>query len=561
MPQIPVYGDTRVQAQPLSAPYGTAPKQGSGLEAIAHAGAQGMRVADEYAVRQDQQKAFDVEQQITSEWITWEGENRQKFQGAKAEGYTGEAQKWWQDAEQRAGQELNGRSKQIIHRSLGQKRTAALGSAIEWSVREGERHADETAGALLESTAQFGVTTGRLDEAAQQIRDQISVIAERKGWEPAQKDKATVQALTRMHVTQIDRMVDTDAEGANAYYKAHQGEIDKDQQSKIEDVIRAEDTKQWAARFAQNGAGADYASQIAKAEALKDPDRRDAAISQIDALYSRKERVKREAEQSVADGAYRLFNNNQNIPESMLQQMDPLRSASLRSAIAARDAKAGERPKQNDPGAYATLMSMPEEKLLAIPLDQFIAEYSHSLKPETFDNLVEKIGGYQRGGVEADGILTDAGRLKNAALSAGLKTGPEMNGAQTDRLARFYDSIDREIRQEAAAKGRKLSASEKQAIIDTHAANEVFLDAWGRDPKRPIGSLTPEELASAYVTVDGQNVPLSTVPATDRAEIIRARRARGLSVTEEMIVRTYLQAEERRKQQASPGAAVPVYQP
>ena len=46
------------------------------------------------------------------------------------------------------------------------------------------------------------------------------------------------------------------------------------------------------------------------------------------------------------------------------------------------------------------------------------------------------------------------------------------------------------------------------------------------------------------MTVNGKNVPLSTVPMADRSEIIRARRARGLPTTEQAIVETYLKAKQ-----------------
>ena len=68
------------------------------------------------------------------------------------------------------------------------------------------------------------------------------------------------------------------------------------------------------------------------------------------------------------------------------------------------------------------------------------------------------------------------------------------------------------------------------------------MDEWGSDPQKPLFALKPEELGKAYVTVGGKNVPLSTVPLADRAEIIRARRARGLATTEQAVVETYLKA-------------------
>ena len=79
-------------------------------------------------------------------------------------------------------------------------------------------------------------------------------------------------------------------------------------------------------------------------------------------------------------------------------------------------------------------------------------------------------------------------------------------------------------------------------MIDGITMDKVYVDEWGRDPEKPLALLTPDQLGKAYVKSGGREVKLSSVPAADREAIIRGRRARGLPVTEQAIVDTYVKA-------------------
>lgn len=555
MPQVPVYGDQRVREAPLPTPYGSAPS-GAGMDALAlaRAGSEGLKIADQVMLRQDQLKAFETEAAITTEWTQWDAENRPKFQGKNVEGYAPAAQKWWDDARQRAGKDLNGRARQFVDVSLAQKRGAATASVLQWSGQERERHFDATAAALLDSTAQFGVSTGQTDLAAKQIRDQVIGIGERKGWDADQVSEATVKALSKMHVSQIDRLVDENAEAAKAYYTAHQAEIDKDQQSKIEDVIKAEDDKQWAAGFAEKHQGLPYDQQIAKAEAIKDTDRRQAALTQVDAKYSRKQRVIAETERVAADQAYRLFNSNERVPEQLFQAMDPLRANSLRNAIDARDKSAGALPTHSDPDVLTKFMFATPEQLKTITPEQYAAEFKYLLDPTDFAKYGNMIADLRRGGDVAAGAITTKDRISNAVLQAGLNVtyldtddkGEKQAMAEArGRLVRDIDTRIAAARAEKKGKGAELSGEEEQKIIDEVVLNKVALPrtSWGtKHTAVPRSILTPEEERTAYIQVGERRFSLAEVPSEDRIAIEAGMRGVGEPVTEEGVLRHYLVA-------------------
>ena len=65
-----------------------------------------MRVADvvdRIDLRDAQAKAFDAEAKITSEWLQWDGQARQKYRGQNVDGYAQAAEEWWKKAAETYG--------------------------------------------------------------------------------------------------------------------------------------------------------------------------------------------------------------------------------------------------------------------------------------------------------------------------------------------------------------------------------------------------------------------------------------------------------------------------
>jgi hypothetical protein len=138
-------------------------------------------------------------------------------------------------------------------------------------------------------------------------------------------------------------------------------------------------------------------------------------------------------------------------------------------------------------------------------------------------------------------MLTDEGRINAAIVGLGIdkKKNPEAAAGLTNE-------IDRRVRAASAAKGGKdLTADEKQGIVDRVVMDKVYVDEWGTDPQKPLSLLTPDEVAKSYVKVNGKNVPVSSVPAFDRRQIIQALQATGQQTTEQAIVEMYLAGKQK----------------
>jgi hypothetical protein len=80
------------------------------------------------------------------------------------------------------------------------------------------------------------------------------------------------------------------------------------------------------------------------------------------------------------------------------------------------------------------------------------------------------------------------------------------------------------------------------SLLDKEKLDLVKYDEWGRDASHPFITLTPEQQARAYVYVQGEEIPRSSIPALRRAQIVKALQESGLPVTELAIAQYWVRA-------------------
>lgn len=257
MPQVPTYQQGQVRENALqfpNAPQQTiqAPKGGVDYmvlgEGLMSTGEAEMRAA--YRMRQA--NADVVESAITSEWLKWDSQARQKYRGVKAAEYETAAAEWWAKAGEDYGKNLDPEVRSMASKGLFKKQQQAMANVMSFVVQEQERHADEAAEANIASTIQFGVTTGDIKSTADQVRTQVSQIGARKGWTTEQVQQAELKALGGMHTTVINKMLANDnVGGASKYYEQNKAEIPFNMQDNMEATLK---TAKKAAAAAANPA-------------------------------------------------------------------------------------------------------------------------------------------------------------------------------------------------------------------------------------------------------------------------------------------------------------------
>ena len=114
MAKVPQYGGPQVRDQALEGGFQRAPDVSSGLMAAGRALGQAGEVFDRADLLRAQSTADTVDTQITTEWMKWDAENRNKFRGQNVDAYEPAAQEWWKKAAETYGANLDPRAKSLV---------------------------------------------------------------------------------------------------------------------------------------------------------------------------------------------------------------------------------------------------------------------------------------------------------------------------------------------------------------------------------------------------------------------------------------------------------------
>ena len=510
MPKVPVYGGPQIERQVPNPTRMQTPDVSSGLQAVARGLGEVSEGFDKIALRDDQTKAFETEAQITQEWLKWDSQARQQFRGANVDGYEAAAQQWWKDSAETYGKDLNPRAKALASRGLMGKQNQALGNVLQFTSTEKERHADEAANANIASTIQFGVTSGEVASAADQVRGLVAAQGARKGWTTEQVQDATQRNLSNLHVAHLAKLAESNAEAAQTYFTQNRGEISFAQQSKIEEAIKGEADNQFSRKFAADVAAKPLSEQLAEAGKITDPQRRDKALREVKLNHALVKEAEHQAQQKVADTVWTQYvDKGRRVPEILRGAMG---EANLRELInferahAARVASGAQ--VKTDPSDLARVYDLmrddPAEfkKLRMVSLTNRIAP-----------NDIEQIARIQRDMLKPD-------REKDVATSSqllGTYTGgwtPEKKAAFSSS---FYDELDRFEKE----KGRPANYKEKREIGDRLMLDgEVLSGKWyADDPNKKLYETTPDERQRFAPTIS----------TGDRALIVKALQAEGVA--------------------------------
>lgn len=501
MPQVPVYGDRQVRTEALRPVLQQTPDVSSGARALAQGLGQVAEVADRIDLRDSQDAAFKTEAQMREDWQLQRSKLRQQYKGDQADQYKAAADEWWNKARETYGKELNPRAQALAGRSIQQYKMAQDADTLGYVENEKTRAREINFKTLQANTSR---------EALQ---------------------NATVETAGALAATTVPQL----RENAIKYAAANGLSSDVGEAMVRQDIDNFH--KGMALMLATRPDGM-AAAQTYITENSKDmlPADRDAVNRQIEITATQ---ASRKREEKASDAAWQLFAQNKPISEDILKDMDGRERAQLqRDQQAKYERFLAGKPVKTDMGVY-----IDTREALARGEKVNLKSLTEKIAPAQMEQLLDIQTSASKVGVKQDSMLTDEARISNAIGSLGIDKTTKAGKSQAGKIS---DEIDRRVRAASAAKGGKdLTADEKQGIVDRVVMDKVYVDEWGTDPQKPLSLLTPDEVAKSYVKVNGKNVPVSSVPALDRRQIIRALQATGQQTTEQAIVEMYLAGKQK----------------
>lgn len=509
MPQVPIY-QTQVREQALQGGFQRAPDVSSDLMRTGQALQQVGAAVNDMDLRDARMKADQLDATITTEWMKWDAENRNKYRGSNVDGYGPAAEQWWKTAAETYGKDVDPRTRQLASPTLIRKQGTALANVAQFIGAEKDRHADESAAASITSTIQFGVTTGDVVGAAEQVRGQVAAVGARKGWTTEQVQAEQLKNLSALHLAQITKLASLDADKAMTYYQGVKGEVLAQNQPRIEEVLKGESDNQFATKFGAENADKPLAEQLKMASEITDPKRREKTLQQVKLNHAAVKEAQAEQERQASDQAWQLVGQGKRVPEAILAQMDGKGRVQLQEHLQARAdrlAKQGTAPVKTDPTTLARIYDMARdnpEEFKKIPLV--------SLTNRVGVSDMEQVARLQRD-------LGKPDKEKDVATTTQL-LGTYTGGWKPEKRAKFQSAAFDELARFEKEKGRPANFEEKRKVLDRLVldgevlSGSIFLP----DPNKQYFEATLEERKRFSPTIE----------ASDRKLIRTALEAEGI---------------------------------
>lgn len=559
MPQIPLYEGPQVRTQALQPVLQRAPDVSSGPQTIARGLGAVAETFDRRIDRDTTDEAFRLEAQYRNDWAQERARLRNQYKGDQADQYLTAASDWWKKAPSLYSDQASPMAKQKANRALVsmalQAQDEALGyvegekkRAREINYRTLQNQRITEAGQIITPANARAVSA----TTAAEIRRSAIEYAAGEGLSSDVGEAMARDQMARFHADVALSLASKPggAAAAQAYLTEFGKDIPLEVRTRVDGVVKGEADNQFATQFAASVATKPLAEQLADAAKIEDSDRREKALTQVRNNQALIKAAQQEREQAASDQAWQLVARGQSVPEVTLAQMNGTERVRLQDYVVEKAKKALEgTPVKTDWPTYINL-----RERIAAGEKINLTQYSLKLAGGEIEKLLDLQTQVAKPGKQ-DSMLTDSQRIDQALVGLGIdKT--SKNGAP--QAGQFAAEVDRRVRAASAEKGGKeLTADEKQAIVDRVAMDKVYVDEFGTDPQKPLALLTPDELANAYVVVNGKNVKLSSVPVRDRQQIVAALRATGQAPTEQAIVEMYLKGQQggARSTPAAPGAA------
>lgn len=295
-----------------------------------------------------------------------------------------------------------------------------------------------------------------------------------KGWSPQQVKAATLDQMSRGHVSVLAAATDAGKlDYAREYLKTNKDSMTPEARLAATKVLEAGDFEARTQGAAESLYGAnkdDVAGALAAAREKYKGKEEDAIVQRIKGLDGERVALRERAQADAADQAWRSYANGgmRAVPPSVMAAMDGKQLEALRrTAKVDAEAAAAKRDVKTDPNVYyalsAAATSDPNFK------NQDLRPFFDKLGPADRKHFIDLQSKVTK--PEAAAEVVGIGEQKNAMVKA--------LGLKDEQAGTFHQVADKVLFQAQQDKGRKLDQDERQKVLDKLVLQgEVVKGSW-----------------------------------------------------------------------------------
>jgi hypothetical protein len=543
-------------------------------KSVTDAGTGIAQVAFHMQQRENADVLFTNEAADKAAYLAYEADLREKRQGNNAKGAAADTAAWWKDRITKNVEGMNAEQRRLYTQRITPVQLQAIHNVSQFESQQTEIAHDQSWAADKINTINLAAATptpGVVDTSMREIKKMNSYQGARKGWDANVLQAENGKDITMLHAQAIQTIAKDSPAAAEAYYKAHEQEIDGSKRAELGDFARKATAAKLGADAAEevwNTQGpktdTDAASVDVMAKALRDkfkddPYARDVALKQLHELDATRDKAIRARDSQrtatvngLLMGGASLAAVQQTSAWAALDGTEQRKIIEHEESIgAARESRALARQVRAEhekelAGVDTMLRLSDPDKLVAMGRNDVI-NLRTTIGNKNTEALLSKWDSYTKNGTLLSEGKLDHDQFNAFATRAGLDPNSK-DDTMKKRVVDTRDKVERIIGSEQQTKKRPLTREEKDKILQQQIDNAVIQhNMILLDKAVPAITLPDDKQASAYVVVGGKEVKLASIPMDYRTELIAARRARGLPTTEKVIAEMWLKKQATLK--------------
>lgn len=528
MPTIPV--NPRVRLRPVDTTPLEAARPGATGMLVAEGVHQLSEVASQALLAEQDLRNADALLRATAaiqdEYRQFETSLRER-RGQKAWGVTNDVAQWWKKAAERHSEALeNDEQRRHFAAQVAQYQRSSLDTASRYESEQRHDSLEQSARATIKASTGFAaanhVSGAAIQGAKKDVLAAIQLQAELNGWTPEMRAQAESDALTNFHQQIIQAKLDSDPQGAAAYYEANQGEIAGDLRAETHRLVQAGTVREQAQLAVDTLSLLPLSEALAKARKDYSGELEDEITRRLKEQAGEVDAIRERNQRRAADAAWDVFARTgriSDVPVALLEGLAGRDRLALENA--AREKLEGKKP-ATDWETYYALQVMATDKpeqFAGLDIRHYFPQLAEAERKHFID-LQQKIADP---GARKD-LRTLEQQLGNVHNLMGWGDGDREKKGQFDRAAQ--DALEAEARRI----NRNLSMEERQKVIDGLLIEGNLPRSWWLDKGARFYEVRGTPDAARFVP---------EISDADRATIVAGLRKLGVQPTDERILAAY----------------------